>query len=461
MAVQSNSFVVRGATIITMDDARRVLMDGALAVREDRIAWVGPDRDLPAEFAQWDSLDGSSRVLTPGLINGHVHITGDPLTRHYTPDNSNAPDIMEKWVLPRYYGHTPEDENISAQFGALELLKCGTTTFVEAGTLRHLDAVVDGLSQTGIRGRVSGWIEGRSHQGKAQDALDTDTAIRQMEDQAVRYPSGDDRLISAWPILVGHSTNTDAVWQAAKTIADRDKIRFAAHMSPYDSDPQWFLENTGHRPVEHLADLGVLGENLILTHMTHLDDSEIAIYAKSGAHIAFCPFAALKGAFGVAAHGRYVDLLRLGVNFLLATDGYDCDLLGATRLATSLFKDSAQDAAFGSALHGLEMVTCGAARALGLDDQIGSLEVEKKADFLAFDKRHFQWLPLLSPLDQLHWSASSASLLDVWVEGQQVISDRASTMVDEDWLAHEVQTRGEAIIARADLPFARNWTTIN
>lgn len=456
----SADYVVRHATLITMDARRRVINDGAMAVSEGKILWVGRDAELPAPWNSWTEINYSGRVVSPGFLNGHVHVTGDPLTRHYMPDNLSDADRLHTWVLPRYFAHDPMDEQVSATFCALELLKSGTTTFIEAGTIRHLDAAVAGLGATGIRARVGTWVEGENFGDPNQSTALTDAAIRTLEDQNSRYPDSNGELIAAWPILVGHNTNPDAVWQAAKQIADQNGQRLAAHMSPYSTDADWYLANKGRRPIEHLNHLDVLGSNVMLTHAAHLDANEAAIMAETGTNIVFCPFASLKGAFGIAAHGRYIDMMRAGVGLILATDGYDCDILTVTRLATAMFKDLAEDIGFGSALRGIEMITCEAAKVVGLDDRIGSLEPGKRADFLSFDADHFQWRPLLSPLDGLHWTADARSLRDVWVDGVKVIEDGHSTFIDEEALLRDVQARAEKVIARSGLPFVRTWEPV-
>src|SRR5262249_19828508 len=157
-----------------------------------------------------------------------------------------------------------------------------TTCFLEAGTIRHLDAVVDGLEGSGIRARVGGWVEGRESD-PAHPTGATDRAIKTLEDEIQRYPGADGRRVAAYPILVGHNTNSDAVWQAAKRLADSHGLAVSAHMSPFRSDPDWYLKHTGHRPIEHLAHIGVLGANVALTHLAHIDSHELQLLADSGA----------------------------------------------------------------------------------------------------------------------------------------------------------------------------------
>ena len=453
-------FAIEGATIITMDGERRVISQGTVGVSGSRICAVGPGTADSLGLEVDRIIDGGRFVIAPGLINAHVHTTGDPLTRHYMPDYLADKDKLQKWVMPRYFAHEESDENLSAKLCSIELLKSGTTTFIEAGTIRHLDAAIEGVQETGIRARVGKWVEGRAFDESSNQTALIDQAIADLESQQKKYPQDKGTVVAAWPILVGHTTNPDEVWTAAKSLADSNGVCVAAHMSPYASDPEWFLSETGRRPANHLEHIGALGSNVVLTHATHLDEGECSAIARTGTHIAFCPFASLKGAFGVYSAGKYTELIQRGVRVLLATDGYESDLLPAARLATSLYKDIEGDVTVSSSLKTLEHLTIKAAEALGLQDDIGSLEVGKCADFICFDTNHLQWRPLLSPVDQLIWSADARSLHSVWVNGERVLEAGVSSRVDEDEMLAAAQEAGESIIRRSNLPYERSWKAV-
>jgi cytosine/adenosine deaminase-related metal-dependent hydrolase len=451
--------VIVGATLVTMDDKRRVITDGLLAIRGDRIVGVGKRAGLEGRFAARERIDARRFVATPGFIDAHIHITGDPLTRGYVPDDIDGDFAahLARWVIPRFLAQRPEDERLSAQLAALAMLRSGTTCFLEAGTIRHLDAVVAGLGETGIRGRVGAWVEGRAHDpGEDQTAL-IDQAIRTLEDEVARYPASASARIGAWPILIGHTTNPDEVWLAAKRLADANGVGVSAHMSPFDADAQWYLANTGRRPVEHLAQLGVLGDNLCLTHLAHIDDREAALLAETRTNALFCPFAALKGAFGVAASGRFPELAAAGVNIALGTDGYASDLMRQIGLAAVLFKDARRDVSVFPATEALAMGTVNGARALRLERLLGSLAPGMKADFVLHDTDRPEWRPLLNVVDQLAWSADGRGVHSTWVDGVRVIDGYRSTRLDEEALYRRAQAAGEALVARSGVPAVRRW----
>lgn len=454
--------LIVGAVIITLDAGRRILMDGALAIKGDRIAAVGPRRAVESAYDAPEIIDGRRFVITPGFINGHIHITGDPLTRGYLPDDLDC-DFVEKlntWVIPRYHAHTAEDEGLSAQLAAVNMLHSGTTSFVEAGTILHMDEVVEGLRSTGIRGRVGIWVEGQAYDRMEDQARLNAEEIGKLEDEIVRFPADADTLISAWPLLVGHSTNSDEVWKAAKALADQHGLGISAHMSPYKADPDWFLATYGQRPIEHLAEIGVLGGNVSLTHVAHIDAREQALLAETGTNVTLCPLAALKGAFGLSAVGRFPEMAAAGINIMLGTDGYDNDIMLLTSLMSAFHKDVRQDIKMFPAHEVLEMITVNGAKAMGLESEIGSLEVGKRADFVCHDTDRPEWRPLLNAVHQLVWAADGRSVHSVWVNGVRVIDAYQATLIDEEELCAKAQKAGEAIMQRTGLPFISPWPVI-
>lgn len=449
--------IIKGAVIVTQDEERRIIRDGALAIRGDRIAALGKRSELEDKVDATSVIDGRRFVITPGFIDAHIHITGDPLTRGYVPDDISDAfgDTLQRWVIPRYLAHTPPDERLSARLAAVEMLRAGTTCFLEAGTIRYLDEVFEGLVEAGIRGRIGAWVEGRAFSSEDDEAALTGKAIRLLEQEVARFPADSGARIGAWPILIGHSTNTDEVWKAAKALADANNLGVSAHLSPYRADPAWYLDNLGRRPVAHLAKIGVLGDNLCLTHLVHIDDHEAALLAESRTNAILCPFAALKGAFGISALGRAPEMAQAGMNIALGTDGYGSDLMQKMALVAALFKDARQDTKIFPAGQALDMATLNGARALQLQDEIGSIAVGKKADFVLHDTDRPEWRPVLNVLQQLVWCADGRGVHSVWVDGVRVIENYRHTQVDEDELYAAAQVAGEAIIKRSGIPDVR------
>ena len=452
------SMLITGAVLVTLDATRRIITDGALAIRGDRIAAIGKTRELAHRFEAAQVIDGRRFVVTPGFVDAHIHITGDPLTRGYIADDIDVgfEEKLARWVIPRFVAQTPDDERLSAQLAAVQMLRSGTTCFLEAGTIRHLDAVVDGLEGSGMRARVGTWVEGRDRDAARQTAA-TDRAIRALEEEIERYPAAEDRRVAAYPILIGHNTNSDAVWQAAKRLADTHGLAVSAHMSPFRSDPDWYLEHTGRRPLEHLAHIGVLGANVALTHLAHIDQQELQLLADSDTSGIFCPMAALKGGFGVSRHGHFPEMTAAGINVALGTDGDLPDLMQKVPLAAALFKDAREDVRVFPAQQALEMAILGGARVLQLQNQIGSLEAGKKADLVLHDTDRPEWQPVLDPLHQLVWSTDGRSVHSVFVDGVRVVDNYRCTLLDEADIFRRARQASHELLARAAVPKSSAW----
>jgi cytosine/adenosine deaminase-related metal-dependent hydrolase len=455
--------MISGATIITMDAGRRVFADGAIAIKGDRIVAIGKRETLARTVTAKETLDGRRFVIMPGFVDGHIHITGDPLTRGFirgAPDESWG-EKLSRWVIPIFKAQTPTDERLSAQLAALAMMRGGTTCFLEAGTIFHLDAVMDGLAEAGIRGRIGQWVEGRAYDPAQDQAKLSAESIAILESEIERYPDGpadgERPKLAAWPVLVGHSTNSDDVWRAAKALADQHGLRVSAHMSPRDSDPKWFLARYNRRPVEHLADLGVLGPNVCLTHLAAIDRAELALVAEFGVNAIHCPGAAFAGGFGLSQTGLFPEMIADGVTVMLGSDGVAIDILSSARLMASVFRDARIDQDLFPATEILELATVNGARAMGMDASIGALEVGKKADFVLHDTDRPEWGPVFDAVGQLAESASPAGVHSVWIDGVRVVADGHATLIDEAKLIADGKQAGLALIARTGLPTRTSW----
>jgi 5-methylthioadenosine/S-adenosylhomocysteine deaminase len=455
--------LIEGALVVTMDAERRVVTDGAVAIRGADIVAVGKTADLRSEYTAAATIDGRRFVVTPGLVNTHIHITGEPLTRGYVPDDTPFEENVFQWLVPLYSVYSEEEERLSAQLAAAEMLKSGTTAFLEAGTVRFVDAVVDGLVEIGIRGRIGKWVWDLPPEPDVYRQT-TDEAVANLDAtlKAHRHVAGG--RIQAWSMIVGHTTCSDTLWRAAREAADRYQTGLNFHMSPAALDPDGFLAQFGQRPFAHLDELGVLGPDVVAVHCVHVDDDEVAVLARRGCSVAHCPTTALKVAYGVTQIGKMPEMVQAGVNVAIGTDGNNAsnysDLMRATYLVAGLFKDARRDPALFPAEQAYEMATLGGARAILADHEIGSLEPGKKADLVLHDRDRPEWTPLLNVANQLVWSADGRGVHTVFVDGRKVVDGYRLTTVDERDLYRRAQAAGESIVARTGLPNRAKWKAV-
>ena len=455
VAPEPVDLLVEGCQVVTMNATRDIIRHGAVAVRGATIVDVGKASDLAARYAPARRIGGERFVVTPGMVNTHIHITGEPLTRGYVPDDTPFVENVFEWLCPLYSLFDAAEERTSAQLAAVEMLRSGTTTFLEAGTIRFLDDVIDGLVEVGIRGRVGRWVWDLPPEPSVY-RQSTDAAIAQLEHQLVANRSHGDGRIGAWSILVGHTTCSDPLWRAAKALADEHGVGLSFHMSPATLDPDGFIAEFGQRPFVHLAELGVLDRNVAITHAVHVDDVEIGLLASSGASVAHCPTTALKVSYGITQVGKFPEMVQRGINVSIGTDGNNAsnysDLMRATYLVAGLFKDARTDPQMFPAEQAYEMATLGGARTMLLDDEVGALVPGHRADIVLHDTDRPEWRPLLNVINQLVWSADGRGVHTVLVDGRIVVDDGHCTTIDEARLWADAQRMGESITARSGLP---------
>ena len=447
--------LVKGWYVVTMNPSRDIIRQGAVAMRDGVILEVGKAADLERKYQAKEIVGGDRFVVAPGQVNSHIHITGEPLTRGYVPDDTPFEENVFMWLCPLYAAFEPQEEKMSGQLAAIEMLKSGTTTFLEAGTIRFMDEVVEGLVDVGIRGRVCRWIWDLPPEPDVYKQ-NTDEAIRNLEDSITRYRSVAGGRIQSWSTVVGHTTCSDPLWKAARALADEHGVGMSFHMSPAKLDPEGFLSEFGHRPMVHLAELGVLRDDVSITHAVQVDQQELAIMAEAGVTVAHCPTTALKVSYGVTQVGKMPEMVMAGMNVAIGTDGNNAsnysDLMRATYLVAGLFKDARTDPQMFPAEKAFEMSTLGGARAICAQDEIGSLEPGKKADLVLHDTDRPEWRPLLNVMNQLVWSADGRGVHTVFVDGKKVVEAGRMTTIDEERFWAQVQAGGEAVTTRSGLP---------
>ena len=448
--------------LVTMNESRDIIHRGSLAIRDDKIIDVGKTSELEIKYIPKRRIGGDRFVVTPGMINTHIHITGEPITRGYVPDDTPFMENVFVWLCTLYSVQRPEEEIASAKLASVEMLRSGTTCFLEAGTILHFDEVFAELSTIGIRGRVGSWVWDIPPEPSVY-RQSTDQAITKLQRQLEKYHCPND-LLSAWSILVGHTTCSDPLWKAAKTFSDQYDVGMSFHMSPAEMDPEGFITSFGQRPIIHLADIGVLDHKCALTHAVRVSDAEIDILAKVGASIAHCPTTALKVSYGITQVGKFPEMVQKGINVSLGTDGNNAsnysDLMRATYLVAGLFKDAREDPQMFPAEKAFEMATIDGAKTMLMQDQIGSLEPGKKADLVLHDTDRPEWRPLLNVMNQLVWSADGRGVHTVLVDGKIVVENYVCITVDEERLWADVQSMGEAVAGRSGLPDKAKYPTL-
>jgi 5-methylthioadenosine/S-adenosylhomocysteine deaminase len=452
---------------LTADAADQQLRDATVVVEGDRILAIGES----AEILEQLPPRGSDEVrelprfgITPGFVDTHVHLS-ETLSRAVFPDNLSTRPWVFHWAKP-FYAHVDEqDEAVSVLLGTAEMLRCGTTCFLDMGAQNDPGVTARAAAQTGIRGitgrhaadnKPSEIPRGWSDEMVAHHFFPNHEVALEVLEQCVRDWNGyADGRIRCWVNIEGKEPCSLELHVGARALAERLGVGTTYHIASNIEESQLSERRHGRWPVERIADNGGLGSNLVLAHAVAVNDHEVGLIADAHTSVAFCPSTSLKIAKGATNIGKYPEMLDAGVKVGLGTDGVSAagnmNLMRQMYLVAGLFKDARLDAGLVGARKALRMATIEGAQALGWDDEIGSLEPGKKADFVLFDLDHFEWVPFHDPLQALVWSVSSASIAETWVDGRRLFHDGRVETVDERELHVEARERAARIVQRAGL----------
>ena len=409
-----------------------VLEDHALAIRNKKIIAITASRDAESSISATTNIHLDSHALIPGLVNVHGHAAMSLLRG--IADDISLKQWLEQVVWPM------ESKFVSAEFvrsGAniaiAEMISSGTTCF--ADMYFFPDQVASAALDANIRVQLASpvldfptiW---------AQDAEEYIYKATQLHDN---YRNSELVHTAFGP----HApyTVSDQPLMKISTLAEELDVPIHMHVHETATEVEEAVQADGRRPLQRLAELGLLGPRLICVHATQLIDTEIELLAAHGASVAHCPESNLKLASGLC---QVAKLLDAGVNVALGTDGCasnnDLDMFSEMRCAALLAKIVAADASALPAAQALELATINAARALGLDTVIGSLETGKYADITAVNLDRLNTMPLYNPVSQLVYAAQASQVSHVWCGGKLIFENGELKTMDRGLLKESVIT---------------------
>ncbi len=423
--------------ILPVDASDETLAKHSLAIADGRIAALLPRTEAEAQIDATRTLDLPGHVLIPGLINAHTHSPMSLLRG--LADDLPLMTWLHEHIWPAE-GRWVDQEFVAdgTRLALLEMLRGGVTCFNDM--YFHAEVTAKVCAEAGMR-VVAGMIVVDFPTRYADNAHDYLHRGLELHDRYRGHP-----LVR--PAFAPHSTYTvsEEPLQRIRTLADELDAQVHIHLHETRDEVQQVLGMHGERPIARLDRFGLLGPQLIAVHMTQLEDEEILRLADTGAHVVHCPESNLKLASGFCpVH----DLIAAGVNVALGTDGAasnnDLNVLGELRTAALLAKGVSGMANAVPAEQALRMATWNGAKALGLEDEIGSLEVGKAADVVALDLDNPHTQPMYHPCSQLVYAASSHQVRQVWIGGRQVVRDGAVLTLDPDAIIKAARGWGERI----------------
>jgi 5-methylthioadenosine/S-adenosylhomocysteine deaminase len=447
--------------LITMDASRHIIQDGSLLIEGQRITRVSKVADLAGVPAD-QVIDARDMVVTPGFCNNHMHISYAHAVRGIFPDDLN-PGVYLANVFNLQGAMNEEDEYYTSLLGITELLKYGTTCFLDPGSTKFLDACMQAYEESGCRIVVGAQVVDQPNPINLP-VTSTEDSIAIMERTIKTYDHRLNDRMRAWAMPFAADYATQELLVAAKRLADQYQCGLTLHQSNDPPSVKAALEKHGKRPIEYLESIGVLGPNVLLAHLIGLDDNEVEAMARTQTKAVMVPTAALKMGRGTTSQGKLPEMLQRGICVSLGTDaGNNSNLLETQRsmyLSAVLYKDARRSTSMVPVETALEMATLNGAKALGLDHDLGSIETGKKADLVLFDTKRPEWRNLFNPINTLVYNADGRSVHTVIVDGRIVVRDYKPLYVDEWQLIQKVQGIGERLLARTGVHFPPRWPVV-
>jgi 5-methylthioadenosine/S-adenosylhomocysteine deaminase len=423
MPAREVDILIHGGIVVTLDDRRTVLEDGAVAVDKGRITEIGPSEQLRKRYHGREQFDARGMVVMPGLVNLHFH--ADNFSR-------GVGELLglEAWLDTIYYpmlaAMSSDDARKTGLLAYTEVIKGGTTCVNDM--YLKLPALADAAERVGIRVVLSS--EGADLVPGQESLEDNERALLE------RNNSAGGRITFRFGVEWVPVCSAQYI-RRCRELADKHGVGIHVHLNESKEEVRMCKEKYGKPPVEFVHELGLLGPDVVAAHCVWLSDREIEIIRDTGTHISHNPVSNAKLGNGVA---RVVDFLKAGINIGLGTDDAPCnnnnDMFEVMKYASLFQKAVHTDASLLPSAQVLEMATMGGARALGLDRDIGSLEAGKKADVILVNMRTPSLTPVFTgknsnALAHLVFAAHGENVDTVIIDGRTVMKGRQMLTVDE------------------------------
>lgn len=428
--------LIKGCMILPMD-GRGVIEDGAIAIEDHLITYAGPGKRASKMKAE-KTIDATGMVATPGLINCHTHLAMT-LFRGIAEDQP-----LDKWlaetIWPLEAKLKPSDIYCGSLLGCLEMMKSGTTCF--ADMYFHEEKVAEAVQKAGIRGVLAPGLLETLSKDLAEETL------KQTIQFAKRYHQPNSTItIQLGPHAV-YTCSLDFLKKVRET-ANRHTLGVHIHLAESEEMAKQIKKKHNQTETQLLDAIGFLGPDVLAAHCIHLNREDMRTLAQNDVKIAYNPVANMKLAQGTA---KIPDLQRLGITIGLGTDGpasnNTLDMLQNMKIAALLQKAYCKDPTVLPARAMLEMATIGAAKALGLEETIGSLEQGKKADIVLIDLKKPHLTPLHNPYASIVYSANGSDVHSVIVNGTMLMENREVKALNEEEIMEKARETASNLLKR-------------
>ncbi|MNM16480.1 5-methylthioadenosine/S-adenosylhomocysteine deaminase [compost metagenome] len=443
-----SGILIKNAQIVTMNE-REEILHGDIRIKDDRIAEIGAGL-TPLQGEQ--VMDAAGRTVIPGFVQTHIHLC-QTLFRGKA-DDLELMDWLRKRIWPLEAAHDGESLYYSAMLGLGELISSGTTTIVDMETVHHTDYAFQAIAKSGIRA-LSGKVMMDQKGDDIPAALQEDTASSLQESVDLLekwngYDGGRIRYAFSPRFVI---SCTEPLLKEVRDLSARYGVNVHTHASENLGEIEIVQAMTGMRNIVYLDHIGLANERLILAHCVWLDEEERRILRDRGVHVSHCPGSNMKLASGFA---DTPGLIHEHVSVSLGADGAPCnnnlDMFGEMRMAALIQKPKHGPTAM-DARTVFRMATIGGAKAVGLEDEIGSLEVGKKADLAILNLNNFHTFPSfdVDPVSRIVYSATRSDVESTIINGKVVMERGVMKTIDKDTVLREADASIKRLLVRSPL----------
>jgi 5-methylthioadenosine/S-adenosylhomocysteine deaminase len=422
-----------------MNDSGEVIENGTIAIRDDKIFFVSKEGIVPPDFSTKNKIDAKGKLVMPGLINTHTHV-GMSLLRNYADDLPLETWLFEK-VFPIEDKFTAEDIYWASKLSMVEMIRTGTTTF--ADMYFFMEDVARAVEEAGMRANLSRGLQ------CFDDNFDASTDKRLNENKEL-YNNWNGKADGRIQVFVGpHSvyTCTTNYLKEVVNLAKELNTGIHIHLLETKKEARDSIKNFGCTAMEHCMRLGMFDVHTIAAHGVYLTDVDLEIAEQKKINIAMNPGSNLKLGSGIP---RTAEILHKGINASLGTDGAssnnNLDMFEEIRLAALLSKGYHANPTLVNAEEALRMATTNGARALGIQNDVGTIKAGMKADLIIVDTNRVNYIPKNNIVSALAYSSNSLDVETVIVNGQVLMEHRHLKTLDEEKIIHEVEKRAKKLM---------------
>jgi 5-methylthioadenosine/S-adenosylhomocysteine deaminase len=438
--------LIKDARIITLDKSDRIL-DGSVTIEDGRITAIDAvmtDR----EVASFDEvIDARNRILLPGFVQTHIHLC-QTLFRGAADDLALI-DWLKQRVWPMEAAHTPESLYASARLGIAELVRGGTTCALTMETVNHTEAVFRAIDESGFRATTGKCMMDQGDDVPEALIEECDDSIAESIELLDRWHGrSDGRIRYCFAPRFAVSCSRRLLEKVAQ-LSRKHSVLVHTHASENREEIELVQQATGKRNIEYLRDTGLTAPHVVLAHCIWLDEHEMEILRSTGTHVAHCPSSNLKLASGFA---RIVEMLDQGISVSLGADGAACnnrlDMFTEMRTAALIQKALRGSQAL-PALTALRMATICGAHALGLSEEIGSIEIGKRADLQLLNLNQLHTTPHPDPISTIVYAAKADDVETVIIDGQVIMRERELLTLNEEEVVKRATSQAQELYSAA------------